>query len=381
MSVTISSKLPSVGTTIFTKINGISQQYNAINLGQGFPDFPMDERLVALTNKAMKDGHNQYVHGNGLPALREVLADKINHLYGSKVSSTDEITVTPGATYALYTAITTIIQPGDEVIIFEPAYDSYVPNIEINGGVVVPISLEFPHYNINWEEVKQKVTAQTRAIMINSPHNPTGAILRDADMQELIAITRDTNIVVISDEVYEHLVYDGRKQVSVLSYPELYERSFVCFSFGKTYSCTGWKLGYSVAPAALMAEFRKVHQYNCFTCFAPAQYALAEFIPEKSYEKLAADLQERKDFFAGEMTSSRFKALPSYGTYFQLYSYDTISSENEYDFAVRVIKEAGVAAIPVSSFYKTKEEHSVLRFCFSKGKDLLGEAAGRLRKL
>ena len=362
-------------------MSSMALEYDAINLGQGFPGFSMDAGLVELVNKAMKDGHNQYVHSNGLPILREVLAEKINKLYASSVNATDEITVTPGGTYALYTAFTTILEPGDEVIVFEPAYDSYVPNIEINGGVAVPIALNFPDYSIPWDKVRESINSRTKAIIINSPHNPTGALLGHEDMLVLQEIVAGKNIFIISDEVYEHLVFDGKKHVSVLAYPELYSRSFVCFSFGKTYNCTGWKMGYCVAPPALSAEFRKVHQYNCFTCFGPVQYALAEYIPNEKYLELARFMQEKRDVFAAAMEHTKFKAIPSYGSYFQLFSYKDISDEDELSFAKRLVKEYKVAAIPVSSFYKRENNNQVLRFCFTKDEAMLQEAAARLQKL
>lgn len=375
----INSKLPNVGTTIFTEMSVLAQQHNAINLGQGFPDFMMSTELTGLVSKAMEQGNNQYVHMNGLPALRERLAEKVQNLYGNTISANDEITVTPGGTYAIYTAFTTILQKGDEVIIFEPAYDSYIPNIEINGATTVPIELKFPDYHIDWDEVKQKINSHTKAIIINSPHNPTGSLLSENDLQQLSEITEGTDIFIISDEVYEHLVFDGKNHTSVLQFPELYKRSFVCFSFGKTYHCTGWKMGYCIAPPALMAEFRKVHQFNCFTCNSPVQFALAEFLQqEKKYLELGKFLGNKKDFFLEAMKPTPFQPLPSYGSYFQLYSYDGLSEETEKEFAIRLIKEYGVATIPVSAFYQSKKDNKVLRFCFAKKEETLAEAAKRL---
>lgn len=375
----IQSKLPHAGTTIFTEMSVLAQQHKAINLGQGFPDFMMDPELTELVTHAMQQGHNQYVHMNGLPDLREGIAEKVKDLYNYNLHPNDEITITPGGTYAIYTALTTILQKGDEVIVFEPAYDSYIPNIEINGGVAVPISLTYPDYSINWNMVKEKIHAKTKAIIINSPHNPSGALLTAEDLKILSEIVRDTGIFIISDEVYEHLVFDDKKHLSVLKYPELYERSFVCFSFGKTYHCTGWKIGYCIAPPALMQEFRKVHQFNCFTCNSPVQYALAAYIKNKTaYEGLGKFLQVKRDYFVEAMKATRFKPLPSYGSYFQLYSYDGISEENEKALAVRLIKEYGVATIPVASFYKTPVENKVLRFCFAKKEETLMAAANRL---
>ena len=375
----IESKLPHVGTTIFTEMSVLAQKYNAINLGQGFPDFLMDRTLTDLVNEAMLQGQNQYVHMNGLPALRQGLAEKVKELYSASIDWNNEITITPGGTYAIYTALTSILQKGDEVIVFEPAYDSYIPNIEINGGVAVPIALQFPDYSIDWQVVKEKINAKTKAIIINSPHNPSGALLAEDDLKELSALVKGTGIFIISDEVYEHLVFDDKKHLSVLNYPALYKRSFVCFSFGKTYHCTGWKLGYCIAPPDLMQEFRKVHQFNCFTCNSPMQFALAAFIKNKdAYMGLGKFLQGKRDFFLNAMRATKFKPLPSYGSYFQLYSYEDFSEEKEKDLAIRLIKEFGVATIPVSAFYKTPVENRVLRFCFAKKEETLAEAASRL---
>lgn len=381
MTATITSKLPAAGTTIFTVMSSLAATHKAVNLGQGFPDFPMDEALISLVNSAMQQGHNQYVHMCGLPALRESIAEKCESLYGTTINADTDITVTPGGTYALYTALTAILQPGDEVILFEPAYDSYIPNIEINGAVAVPVSLSFPGYKINWQDVKNKINSKTKAIIINSPHNPTGSVLDENDITQLRDLVKDTGIIIISDEVYEHLIFDEKPHLSILRYPDLLQRSFVCFSFGKTYHCTGWKIGYCIGPAPLMKEFRKVHQYNCFTCNSPVQFALAAFIKEKDkYLQLGKFIQQKRDYFAACMQQTKFAALPSHGSYFQLYSYEKISEENEYDFAVRLTKEAGVATIPVSAFYKQAENNRVLRFCFAKKESTLEEAVNRLVK-
>ena len=379
MTASITSKLPNIATSIFTEMSVLAQQHQAINLGQGFPDFKMDPSLTALVNEAMQEGHNQYVHTNGLPALRQGIAEKIKNIYGTTIDATEEITITPGGTYAIYTALTTIIQKGDEVILFEPAYDSYAPNIEMNGGVVVPVALCFPGYSIDWELVKTKINPKTKAIIINSPHNPTGALLQEDDIQALTKLVAGTGIFIISDEVYEHLVFDDKKHLSILKYPELYKRSFVCFSFGKTYHCTGWKLGYCIAPSAWMQEFRKVHQFNCFSCNSPVQFALAAFLKnETAFTQLGKFMQSKRDFFMEAMKATKFKPLPSYGSYFQLYSYAGLSNETEKVLAVRLIKEYGVATIPVASFYKTAVENKVLRFCFAKKEETLQEAAHRL---
>ncbi len=378
MIATIQSKLPHIGTSIFTEMSVLALRHNAINLGQGFPDFNMSPTLTNLVAEAMQQGHNQYVHSSGLPALRESIAEKINLLYQQPVGQ-DDITITPGGTYAIYTALTTILQKGDEVIIFEPAYDSYVPNIEINGAIAIPVPLSFPEYSVNWDLVKERITAKTKAIIINSPHNPTGSLLTAQDMKMLASLVEGTGIFIVSDEVYEHLVFDDKKHLSVLQYPALYQRSFACFSFGKTYHCTGWKLGYCVAPPALMKEFRKVHQFNCFSCFSPAQYALATFLKnEIEYKGLGLFLQQKRDFLQEAMKDTKLSPLPSFGSYFQLYSYNGLSDENEKDLAIRLTIEFGVAAIPVSAFYREPQENKVLRFCFAKKESTLNEAAKRL---
>ena len=381
MTPSIYSKLPHIGTTIFTVMSALSVKHNAINLGQGFPDFPMNEKLTSLVNEAMKSGHNQYVHMCGLPLLRERIAEKVNEDYNAKVNPETDITITPGGTYAIYTAFTTILQPGDEVILFEPAYDSYIPNIEINGGVAISIPLEYPDYSINWDRVKEKVNGKTKAIIINTPHNPTGSVLSTEDIEQLRSIVSGTGIFIISDEVYEHLIFDNKKHLSILRYPDLLERCFVCFSFGKVYHCTGWKMGYCIAPEAMMKEFRKVHQFNCFTCNSPVQFALAQFLTEKNqYRELGVFLQSKRDYFKKLMEQTKLKPLPSYGSYFQLYDYSEVSDEKENDFAIRLTQDAGVATIPVSAFYKTPVDHKVLRFCFAKKESTLEEAVERLVK-
>ena len=379
MITSIQSKLPAAGTTIFTVMSALAVKHNAINLGQGFPDFPMNEELVSLVTEAMKNGHNQYVHMCGLPLLRERLAEKVEELYGQQINPDTDITVTPGGTYAIYTALTTILQPGDEVILFEPAYDSYVPNIEINGAIAVPIPLVFPDYAIDWNVVRSKITPRTKAIILNSPHNPTGSVLSETDIEQLRLTVKDTNIIIISDEVYEHLIFDQKKHLSILRYPDLMERSFVCFSFGKVYHCTGWTLGYCIAAAPLMKEFRKVHQFNCFTCNSPMQVALAVFLTKKApYLELGNFLQQKRDYFAGLMKQTPFEPLPSYGSYFQLYSYKKISDLPELAFAEWLTEKGGVATIPVSAFYKEPVENQVVRFCFAKKESTLDAAVQKL---
>jgi len=382
MALSIQSKLPDVGTTIFTVMSSLAAELKAINLGQGFPDFPMNAELMNLVTEVMQKGYNQYVPMQGYMPLREALAEKAAFLYGAAINPDSEITITPGGTYAIYTALTTILQPGDEVIVFEPAYDSYIPNIEINGAIAVRVNLQFPDYSINWGEVKQKINVRTKAIVINSPHNPTGAVLSAADIQQLREIVSGTNIFIISDEVYEHLIFDEIPHQSILRFPDLLERSFVCFSFGKVYKCTGWKLGYCIAPAELMKEFRKVHQFNCFCCHTPSQVALSLFLSNReAYLSLGSFMQKKRDYFTELMKDTKFGMLKSHGSYFIGATYDRISNEGDKEFAIRITKEYGVATIPVSAFYKDGTDNKVVRFCFSKKEETLEEAVGRLRKI
>lgn len=357
----------------------LAVEYNAVNLGQGFPDFQMSDELTDLVNKAMKSGFNQYTHMNGLPLLRERLAEKVQKLYNTVIDADKQITITPGATYAIYTALTAALQPGDEVIVFEPCYDSYIPNIEVNGAKAVLINLQYPDYSIPWEEVKQKITNKTRMIMINTPQNPTGSVLNEDDIRQLREVTAGTNIIILSDEVYEHLIFDDIPHFSILRYADLLERSFVTFSFGKTYHCTGWKLGYCISSVDLMKEFRKIHQFNCFTCNTPQQVAIAEYISnEEAYLSLPEFYQAKRDFFAGLMKATPFKAMKSHGSYFQCYSYAGLSEESDKDFALRLIKDYGIVTIPVSAFYKHGKDDKVLRFCFSKKEETLEKAVEKL---
>lgn len=377
----INSKLPTVGTTIFTVMSGLATEYNAVNLGQGFPDFSMSNELTDLVNKAMKNDFNQYSPMPGWMPLRESIAEKASFLYGATINPATEITITPGGTYAIYSAFTTILQPGDEVIVFEPAYDSYIPNIEISGAKAITIDLVYPDYHVDWEAVQAAISAKTKAIIINSPHNPTGSVIGENDIQQLKKIVDGTNIFIISDEVYEHLIFDNIPHQSILRYPDLLQRSFVCSSFGKTYNCTGWKLGYCIAPAELTKEFRKVHQYNCFSCFTPAQVALAEFLKNKeAYLSLSSFMQEKRDYFTELMKQTRFTLQQSSGSYFVCGTYERISNEADKELAVRLTKEAGVATIPVSAFYKNGKDDKVLRFCFSKKKETLEAAVEKLSR-
>ncbi|HEX7904521.1 MAG TPA: methionine aminotransferase [Chitinophagaceae bacterium] len=378
----IHSKLPNVGTNIFTVMSGLATEHKAINLGQGFPDFPMNHELTDRVNEVMKNDFNQYSPMPGWLPLREAIAEKIDFLYQATINPETDITITPGGTYAIYSAFTTILQPGDEVIVFEPAYDSYIPNIEINGAKAVTVNLVYPDYHIDWVAVQNAITAKTKAIIINSPHNPTGSVISEKDIQELRKITEGTNIFIISDEVYEHLIFDNISHQSILRYPDLLQRSFVCFSFGKVYNCTGWKLGYCIAPAALTKEFRKVHQFNCFSCHTPSQVGLANFLKNRdAYLSLPSLMQQKRDHFKKLMQQTRFTMQESFGSYFICGTYERISDEADKDLAIRLTKEAGVATIPVSAFYQNGKDDKVLRFCFSKKEGTLEAAVEKLLKV
>jgi methionine aminotransferase len=363
-------------------MSALANEFNAVNLGQGFPDFDMNQELVELVSKAMRDGFNQYAPMPGWLPLRESIADKVGFLYKAAIDPSSEVTITPGGTYAIYSALTSILRPGDEVIVFEPAYDSYIPNIEINGGVAIPVKLEFPGYKINWQEVKRRITAKTKAIILNSPNNPAASVLLQEDIQQLRAIVDGTGIYIVSDEVYEHIVFDGLPHLSMLRYPDLYNRSFVCFSFGKVYHCTGWKLGYCIAPPALTIEFRKVHQFNAFSCFTPSQVALATYLQSKeAYLGLGIFLQKKRDYFINLMRQTRFELLQSSGSYFIAGSFRNISEEADVEFAKRITKEFGVATIPLSAFYSDAKDDKVVRFCFAKKESTLEQAVEKLREV
>jgi len=382
MTPVMHSKLPDVGTTIFTVMSGLAAKLNAVNLGQGYPDYSMSPELVKLVDEAMRQGFNQYVPMQGYMPLRESLAEKVEFLYGTNINPDSQITITPGGTYAIYTALTTVLEPGDEVIVFQPGYDSYIPNVEINGAIPVLVDLKFPEYRIDWDKVRQKISPRTKMIMLNSPHNPTGSVLRKEDIDQLRSIVRNTNIFILSDEVYEHLMFDGLQHQSMLRFPDLMERSFVCFSFGKTYHCTGWKLGYCITSPELTKEFRKVHQFNCFSCHSPSQVALASFLKNKdAYLSLGAAMQEKRDLFINLMKGSRFNLLDSKGSYFICAKYDRISDEKDTDFAIRITKEYGVAVIPVSVFYKHGIDNKVIRFCFCKKNETLEAAVQKLIRI
>jgi methionine aminotransferase len=381
--MTIETKLPKVGTTIFSVMSHLAVQHKAVNLGQGFPDFEPPQALRDAVNRAMANGLNQYAPGIGTAALREQIALKTERLYGHKVSPDSDITITSGATEALFAAIAAIVRAGDEVIVFDPAYDSYEPAIDLQGARAVHIPLTVPSFSIDWQRVRDAITPKTSMILINSPHNPSGAVLSAADLEELAAIVRDTSIVVLSDEVYEHIVYDGAVHESVLRHPELAARSIVVSSFGKTFHCTGWKVGYAVAPAKLSAEFRKVHQYLTFCTFHPAQAAFAEFLAStpEHYLELPAFYQTKRDRFRDLLAPSRFKLLDVPGGYFQLVDYSAIRDEDDLAFCEWLVKEGGVAAIPLTPFYDKAPGTRLVRLCFAKSDATMDAAAERLCKL
>jgi methionine aminotransferase len=381
--MTIETKLPKVGTTIFSVMSHLAVQHKAVNLGQGFPDFEPPQPLRDAVSRAMAGGLNQYAPGIGTAALREQIALKTERLYGHKVSPDSDVTVTSGATEALFAAIAAVVRAGDEVIVFDPAYDSYEPAIDLQGARAVHIPLTVPSFSIDWQRVRDAITPKTRMILINSPHNPSGAVLSSADLDELAAIVRDTPIIVLSDEVYEHIVYDGAAHESVLRHPELAARSIVVSSFGKTYHCTGWKLGYAVAPPKLSAEFRKVHQYLTFCTFHPAQAAFAEFLAStpEHYLELPAFYQAKRDRFRNLLAPSRFKLLDVPGGYFQLVDYSAIRDEDDLAFCEWLVKEGGVAAIPLTPFYEKAPGTRLARLCFAKSDATMEAAAERLCKL
>lgn len=380
--VSIASRLPQVGTTIFTVMSALAQQHGALNLSQGFPDFDAPADLLALLDEAARAGHNQYAPMAGMPVLREAIAEKVQALYGATYDVDTEITVTAGATQALFTAIAALVHPGDEVIVFAPVYDSYAPSVALQGGKVVYATLNQPDWRPDWDEVARLITPRTRMVIINSPHNPTGSVWTADDMTRLEALLKGTDIVVLSDEVYEHMVFDQARHESVLRYPGLAERSMVVSSFGKTYHITGWKVAYCVAPRALMAELRKAHQFIVFTVHAPSQVALATFMKRPGwYEQLKALYQGKRDIFRQALAGSRFELLPCQGTYFQCVRYSAISEEGDRAFVERLVTQHGVAAIPVSAFYPDGRDEGVIRFCFAKSAATLEKALERLIRL
>lgn len=380
--IKIDSKFPNTGVTIFTVMSKLAADCGAINLSQGFPDFQAEPALFDATLRAMRDGRNQYPPMTGMPELRAGIADKVRALYGVHYNAESEITVTAGATQALFTAIAAFVGAGDEVIVFAPSYDSYVPAIETVGGKAVYARLSFPDYRPDWDQVRALLTPRTRMIIINSPHNPTGSLLAAEDIAALAAVTRNTDIVVLSDEVYEHIVFDGARHESVARHAELAARSIVVSSFGKTYHITGWKIGYVLAAAELMREFRKVHQFNVFTVNTPCQIGIADYMRDASrHLGLAAFYEEKRNFFREQLRGSRFELLPCRGTYFQLARYDRISPLPDRDFAEWMTREAGVAVIPVSVFYPDGRDDRVVRFCFAKQEATLAAAGEKLRQV
>lgn len=378
----LNSKLPGIGTTIFTLMSQLANQYQAINLSQGFPDYECSPELVKLVNKYMKSGYNQYAPMAGVQVLRERIAEKQENLHGARYNPQTEITITAGGTQAIFASIACVIRPGDEVIIFEPAYDSYAPSVNLFGGIVRAIELSAPHYTTDWLEVEKLINKKTRMIILNTPNNPTGKVLSERDLSELSRITRNRDILILSDEVYEHLVYDGIKHLSISGYPELKEKSFITASFGKLFHTTGWKVGYCLAPEWLMTEFRKVHQYEVFSVNSAVQYAIADFMKnERNYLEVSDFFQSKKDFFHNLMKNTRFDLLPCNGSYFQSVQYSKISDEKDIDLAMRIIKEFGVAGIPVSAFYSKGTDYKVLRFCFAKRQETLELAVNKLAKV
>ncbi len=376
------NKLPRVGTTIFTVMSQLATETGALNLSQGFPGFDCDPALTALVNEHMRAGRNQYAPMTGVPLLRERLAEKTRAHYGVSYNPDTEVTVVSGATEAIFAAVTAIVQPGDEVIVLEPAYDSYVPAIELNGGIPVYVTLTPPDYSVDWSAVEAAITERTRLIMVNTPHNPTGYCWTRDDLDQLARLVQDRDIWLVSDEVYEHILFDGRTHQSLMTHPALRERTFIVGSFGKTFHITGWKIGYCLAPALLTAAFRKIHQYVTFSTVTPMQFALADYLGEPShYQQLPAFYQRKRDLFLAGIANSRFRFTPAEGSFFQCVSYDAITTEPDYELAVRLTKEIGVASIPISVFYHQQNDYHILRYCFAKTDDVIQEAAARLCKL
>jgi len=376
------SRLPEVGTSIFTVMSRLALEHNAINLSQGFPDFPVSEKLIELIHRNMKEGHNQYAPSPGVPALRKIIAEVISKTYQRPTNSETEITITDGGTEALFSVIVALVSQGDEVIVFNPAYDSYDPAIRLNGGIPVHINLNPPTFTIDWEEVKDKITSRTRMIMINTPHNPSGAVLGETDLKALEKIALSNGIIVLSDEVYERIIFEGIPHQSVLKYPALVSQSVAVFSFGKTFHATGWKIGYAVASESLTKEIRKAHQFITFSVNTPIQLALAEYMTEpENYTQLGNFYQQKRDFFLDQISGSSFEPLPCFGSYFQLLSYKKLSAKPDMEMAEWLTKEHKLASIPISPFYKDRTDHGLLRFCFAKKEETLVKAGQLLKKL
>ena len=378
----ISSKLPDASTSIFAVMSKLAHEEKAINLSQGYPDFPTSAELINLVSEAMKNGFNQYAPMPGIYSLREAISEKIASMYGAEYNPETEITVTAGATQAIFTIITAFVKENDEVIIFAPAYDCYQPSIELNGGKVIEIALKSPDFIIDWDVVKSSITDRTKMIIINTPHNPTGTVMSKEDMKTLESLIKDTNVIVLSDEVYEHLIYDGLEHQSIARFPGLAERSFLVASFGKTFHNTGWKMGYCIGPAALMTEFRKVHQYNVFSVNHPVQKALSIYLKNKeNYLVLPDFFQKKRDLFLDAIKDSKFSFEPSAGTYFQLLRYDKISDEGDVRLAKRWTKERKLASIPISVFYGSSLDNKALRFCFAKSDETLLKGAAIINSI
>ena len=380
--IQLESKLPDVGVTIFSIMSQLANEHKAINLSQGFPDFDASPDLIQGVTDYMKAGNNQYAPMQGVPALRQKIAKKVHELYHHDYDPDTEITVTSGATEALYAAITAVVQSGDEVIIFEPAYDAYAPVVRLNNGIPVFLELKPPEYRIDWDEVASSLTDRTRLIILNSPHNPTGSILQQSDMAALETVLANSKALILSDEVYEHIVFDHQTHESIIRYPSLAARSFVVSSFGKTYHTTGWKIGYCLAPANLSKEFQRVHQFLTFASNTPIQLAYADILDQKDmYQSLASFYQDKRDAFLSFMEGSRFKPVPCSGTYFQMMQYDAVSNLPDIEFTRWMTMEHGVASIPISVFYHNKTDHNVVRFCFAKKVDTLERAAEKLCRI
>ncbi len=370
------------GTNIFSVMSGLATQYNAINLSQGFPDFALDEHLSKLLYDAACSGYNQYAPMPGLPVLRQAIAKDFKNRYNITVDADTEITITPGATYAIYTAFTAILLPGDEVILLEPCYDSYLPNIEINGAKAIPVSLVAPDFSVDWNKVKNAISPKTKAIIINTPHNPTGAIWAKSDWDTLAEIVRNTNIIIISDEVYEQLIFDNEKHYSVLEHTELRERSFAIYSFGKVFNNTGWKIGYSIAPPKYTSAFRAIHQFLAFSVNTPGQYALAMHLESGLAGAVGKIMEQKRNDFISLMQNTLFTIhKPTKGSYFQVASYEKISDMGDLEFAKWLTINQGVATIPISSFYKDKKDDHLIRFCFAKKQETLLNAVDRLKRI
>lgn len=375
----IKSKVPNIKTSIFAVMSSMAEKYNAVNLSQGFPNFDVSSELISLVNKYMKAGYNQYAPMPGIFDLRKKLSKKVERLYSKYYNPETEITITAGGTQALHSAISAIITDGDEVIIFEPAYDSYAPVVQLNGGRPVHLKLKLSDYSIDWEEVNKAINSKTRLIIFNSPHNPTGKVFSEEDMTSLKKIVSGTKILILSDEVYEHIIFDGNEHNSVAKYPELAERSIIVFSFGKMYHATGWKLGYCLAPEKIMSEIRKVHQFSVFAANTPIQYAISEFLDkEDEYLNLSKFYQGKRDFFNGLLMDIGFNITPASGTYFQTVNFSNLTDETDIQLAERLVRKFKVAAIPMSSFYHNEENTKFLRFCFAKTDEVLLEAAEKL---